>query len=171
MMHAPRGPKMTRAYKEELIGIICKQLQPLRQPDIDITKAVKQKQKWLARAIAAVSEAPINIKAINKAAKELRTLLKNTFFGRFKELDEQLQYFEKIKGPDIRHDRPKKLTAEWARTLIKEFSLKRPTNNPKGPLRVISGLIYQYTTEQEKEFDFERACELVLRLAPPPRNF
>jgi hypothetical protein len=176
MMHAPLGPKMTQARKTELIDQICKQLRQatLQQPGMDIAGAVKQKQKWLARAIAADAKSPpINIKAINKAAKELRALLKNTFFSRFEDVDGHLQYFAKLNGPG-KHDRPKFLAAEWTRTLIKKLSMERPTNNPKGPLRVISGLIYAYTTEQEKDgrgraFNFERACKLVLKLAPPPR--
>jgi hypothetical protein len=112
-------------------------------------------------------------KRINKAAKRFRTrlhedelayLLKEALPREFQALDDVLARLEKIQGPDIRFDTSKFLSAVIARGLIAEFSKTPPTGSPKGSLRSIAPLVYEFLTGN-RSGDLKRAIDAVLKFA------
>jgi hypothetical protein len=152
--------------KDQIVDAICEQLlqhRPLaRRKDAAIANEVRLRLELYVGRICKLMSGVTKAGAINKAARQLRVLLEETFPAMFEELNDQLKWFEKIKGPDTRSEPLKWLDAEIARTLIKDFSQTRPTINPEGPLRMIASLIHVYRTGK-KDQDLERSCRAVLK--------
>ena len=168
---------MTRTH-EELIQLICEQLEPLKSRERlgaadarPFVKAAVRQRLELTPKINSLLMPITNAGAINTAAKQFRIkfqkdklacLLKETSPEQFKALDEQLEQLEKITGPDTRFDTSKWLTAFNAHILIQNFSQTPPTGTEGGPLRTIASLIHEYRTgEQDK--DLKRACYTALK--------
>jgi hypothetical protein len=177
---------VARRAHEELIEAICEQVLRRRFDDRKDANLAEEVRKRLERHVGEVSKlmsGSTNASAINKAAKQLRTLLEGTFPDAqrlgvllrsspqsyqdgFKEQLEWLKWLEKIKGWKPNSDPLKWLDAECARILIQEFSKARPTINPQGPLRMISSLVHEYRTGKPNQ-NLERACKAVLNAANP----
>jgi hypothetical protein len=176
-----------RSRQEEIHEEICDELRPLTDGAKKEIRARLELFNKVCKSLSGIK----NAKAINKAARELRVVLVNTFLGLFEEqqaascsgklewfgglineeLFTQLLWLEKISGPAANSNPLKWFDAEFARILIKDFSNKKLNNDPNGALRSISTLIHEYRTGKPgTDFDFENACEAVLKAAKKYRG-
>jgi hypothetical protein len=177
-----------QSRKDVLVKVICEQLGSPQQRTNIACEVRRQLELWV-KLDSKLAASIKNAKALSKSAREFRELfgtfrakgqkdkfadlLKATFaggrfetpdgagegIGPFEIIDSQLEWLTHIAGPDVRFDTTKRLAAEAAAALTRQFS-QRPMTLDQ--LLTLAPPVYEFMTGELLHGDLERACRAVL---------